>query len=196
MRFWTLIRSDVHRLQGVDGWGQVARALVAKRPFRPLFTARLLQACPKGALFLPVKVVLLGLHAWFRWLAGMDLPHQVSLGSGIRIDHGWSVVINKASRIGSNVTLFHGVTLGQRDRVLSDGSRRTFYPVIEDNVWIGPHAIIAGARIGAGARIAGGALVTDDVPPGSLVVGNPARIVKAMVSPDVEHPVPIRGDHV
>jgi acetyltransferase-like isoleucine patch superfamily enzyme len=50
--------------------------------------------------------------------------------------------------------------------------------VIEDDVWIGPNAVILkGVRIGAGSVIEAGALVTRDIPAGSRVVGNPAQVV-------------------
>jgi acetyltransferase-like isoleucine patch superfamily enzyme len=50
--------------------------------------------------------------------------------------------------------------------------------VIEDDAWIGIGAIILkGVRIGQGARVAAGSVVTRDVPAGSTVAGNPARIV-------------------
>lgn len=49
--------------------------------------------------------------------------------------------------------------------------------VIEDDAWIGIGAIILkGVRIGRGARIGAGAVVTKDVPPGAVVIGNPARL--------------------
>lgn len=51
--------------------------------------------------------------------------------------------------------------------------------IIEDNVWIGERAIILkGVTIGMGAIVATGAIVTKDVPPYSVVAGNPAKIVK------------------
>lgn len=52
--------------------------------------------------------------------------------------------------------------------------------VIEDDVRIGINAIVLkGVRIGRGAEVASGAVVTADVPPGSVVAGNPARVQKA-----------------
>jgi acetyltransferase-like isoleucine patch superfamily enzyme len=50
---------------------------------------------------------------------------------------------------------------------------------IEDDVWIGAGAIIAdGVRIGQGAVVAAGAVVTEDVPPHTVVAGVPARVVR------------------
>ncbi len=55
--------------------------------------------------------------------------------------------------------------------------------VIEDNVWIGEYsAILKGTRIGKGSIVASHAVVTKDVPPYTIVAGNPARVVK-----NIEH---------
>ena len=51
--------------------------------------------------------------------------------------------------------------------------------VIEDNVWIGEYsAILKGVTIGTGSIVASHAVVTKDVPPYTIVAGNPARVVK------------------
>lgn len=183
------LMDDVHRLYGRSSGRLLLQALVLKRAFRPIATTRLLQWTAEKPARGLLRPPLLLLHAFFRWVAKVDFPHQISLGRGLRIDHGWGLVINASARIGDNVTLYHGVTLGQSDHVDADGLRSTRYPVIEDDVWIGPHAIVVGARVGKGSRIAGGAFVNRDVPPGSLVVGNPSQVVRTGVVPDVEHPV-------
>jgi acetyltransferase-like isoleucine patch superfamily enzyme len=51
--------------------------------------------------------------------------------------------------------------------------------VIEDNVWIGESAsVLAGVRIGRGSIIGANAVVTSDIPPYSIAVGVPARVIK------------------
>lgn len=53
--------------------------------------------------------------------------------------------------------------------------------IIEDNVWVGQKAMIMkGVTIGKGSIVAAGAIVTRDVPPYSVVAGNPAKVVKTL----------------
>ena len=59
--------------------------------------------------------------------------------------------------------------------------------VIEDNVWIGRDArIMKGVTVGKGSIVALGAIVTKDVPPYTIVAGNPAKVVKALDTGDKE----------
>lgn len=60
--------------------------------------------------------------------------------------------------------------------------------VIEDDVWIGHHALILPGcrRIGRGAIIGAGAVVTRDVPRYAVVAGNPARVLRQRFDPDVQ----------
>jgi serine O-acetyltransferase len=164
-----------------------------RRTFRVVVTLRLCQAAAGSRglwrLTLPLWQVLHGLAG--HW-AGLDLPWRTKIGPGASLTHGWGLVVNADVRIGSNVTLFHGVTIGQRDRIGSDGQRSTHVPVIEDEVWIGPHAIVVGGvTIGRGSRIAGGAFVTGNVPRYSVVQGNPATIVKHNCLPDIIYPASV-----
>lgn len=96
-------------------------------------------------------------------LMGIELPVSTSVGPGLRLRHGFGVVVNPATRIGSGVMLRQGVTLGNR-RSADD------CPVIGDDVEIGVGAVIIGAiTVGAGARIGPNAVVFKDVPPGGVV---------------------------
>lgn len=58
--------------------------------------------------------------------------------------------------------------------------------VIEDDVWIGTHAVILdGVTIGTGSVVGAGAVVTRSVPPFSVVTGVPARVVRRREKPAV-----------
>lgn len=92
--------------------------------------------------------------------------------------------------IGNNVLFGTGVLVtdhahgkGEKvDMVLPPAYRRLFSKgevVIGDNVWLGEYAIVLpGVTIGEGAIIGAGAVVTRDVPPYSIAVGNPAKVIK------------------
>lgn len=187
------LRADTHRQYGRFSWMCVIKGAITRRTFRVVVTMRLCQAAaasrgPLRVMLVPLKIF----HRLATQLAAMDFSWQTNVGAGIAITHGWGLVVSPGGKIGNNVTLFHGVTLGRRDRISTDGARLTEYPLIEDEVWIGPHAIIiGGVTIGRGSRIAGGAFVVDSVPPYSVVSGNPALIIKKNCTPDVMNPAPL-----
>jgi serine O-acetyltransferase len=128
------------------------------------------------------------LHFWAQQWAGMDFPWRTEIGPGFLITHGWGLVISPEATIGSNVTVLHGVTIGQKHKI-STGGRVKSYPTIEDEVWIGPHAVVAGGVIvGRGSRIAPGTIVTDDIEPYTIVGGNPMQVIRTDAHPDVVNP--------
>lgn len=185
------LRADTYRQYGKTNYLYTLLGFCTRRTFRVIVTMRLCQALASGfaplRVFLPFMVLL---HRITTQMAAVDFSWRTKVGAGLAITHGWGMVVNQGAVIGGNVTLFHGVTLGRRDRLSTDGGGRTTeYPVIEDEVWIGPHAIIVGGvTVGKGSRIAGGAFVQDDVPPRCIVLGNPGRIVKTDCVPDVMNP--------
>lgn len=191
--FISSLKADTIRNFGDYSIVLLLKGFLLKRTFRPIVTLRLCQAgYSSGGLlkfFLPISKVL---HMWATHSAGIDLPWRTVIGAGFCIMHGWGLVLNSDVIVGRNVTLFHGVTLGRRDRIARDGSRESSYPILEDNVWVGPHAVIVGGvTIGRGSRIAAGAFVTENVEPFNVIVGNPAQVLHINTVPDVSNPVPI-----
>lgn len=188
-----VLKADTHRQYGEFSWKHLLVGFITRRPFRAVVTMRLCQFAaasrtPVRLMLAPLKL----LHRLSCGAAGVDLPWITNIGAGIALAHGWGLVVSERATIGRNVTLFHGVTLGRRDRIAADGTRFTEAPTIEDEVWIGPHAIIVGGiTVGRGSRIGGGAFVVHDVPPRSVVTGNPASVVKSGCTPDVMYPAPL-----
>ena len=166
---------------------------ITRRTFRPIVTMRLCQIASTSLLSkLFILPFLRIAHRIATTIACIDLSWRTTIGPGLILTHAWGLVISPGAIIGNNVTIFHGATIGRRDKISTSGNRKTEYPLIEDQVWIGPHAVvIGGIKIGNGSRIAAGAFVTENVPPFSVVVGNPASIVKQNCSPDVMNPAPL-----
>jgi len=109
-----------------------------------------------------------------RALTGIEIHPAARIGEGLFIDHGSGVVIGETAEIGSDVTLYQGVTLGGTG--FATGKR---HPTIEDNVTIGSGAKLLGPiTIGHGAKIGANSVVITDVPPNSTVVGNPGHPVR------------------
>lgn len=121
-----------------------------------------------------------------RWLTGIEIHPGATIGAGFFIDHGMGVVIGETAEIGSDVTLYHGVTLGGTS--LNKGKR---HPTIGDRVVIGAGAKVLGAiEIGADSRIGANAVVVRSVPENSVVVGVPGQIVRRSQpthAPDLNH---------
>lgn len=190
---WKALKADTYRQYGYFSMGSLLKGAIKNRTFRVIVTTRLCQGIAASHRLLRLTLPIIKfIHRISTNGAAMDFPWSTEIGGGLALTHGWGLVVNSGAKIGSNVTLFHGVTLGRRDKVSRDGERLIEYPVLEDEVWVGPHAIIVGGvTIGRGSRIAGGAFVTESVPPFSIVSGNPAKIVKSNCMPDVMNPAPL-----
>lgn len=88
--------------------------------------------------------------------------------------------------IGSHVNLAQGITVTALNHNFEDSEKRideqgvsTSTVIIEDDIWIGANAVVLpGVTIGHHSVVAAGAVVTKDVPPHSLVVGVPAKVIK------------------
>lgn len=122
-----------------------------------------------------------------RSLTGIEIHPGAKIGRGLFIDHGMGVVIGETAEIGTDVTLYHGVTLGGVS--LEKGKR---HPTLGNRVVVGAGAKILGAiQVGDSSRIGANAVVVRDVPPNSVVVGVPGQVVARSLPwlpvPDLNH---------
>ena len=117
----------------------------------------------------------------------------ITVGDNVTLGSSPTLLATRSTiRIGSNVMFGPGVTIrGGNHRFdivgvamgsVTDDMKRPnddLGVVIEDDVWVGGNAtILAGVVIGRGSVIGASAVVTRNVPPYSVAVGNPAHVVK------------------
>jgi serine O-acetyltransferase len=150
----------VSSLEVLAAWPGV-HALLAHRVAHMLHGA--------GVPFLPRAIALAT-----RSVTGIEIHPAARIGRGLFIDHGMGVVIGETADIGTDVTLYQGVTLGGTG--FATGKR---HPTVQDNVTIGSGAKLLGPiTIGHGAKIGANTVVITDVPANSTVVGNPGHPVR------------------
>jgi serine O-acetyltransferase len=123
-----------------------------------------------------------------RFFTGIEIHPAARLGAGVFIDHGMGVVIGETAEVAENVTLYQGVTLGGTSL-----KREKRHPTLERDVVVGTGAAVMGAiTVGEGTRIGAGSVVVRDVPPNSVVVGVPGKVIsrdgkRVRESVDLEH---------
>ncbi len=107
---------------------------------------------------------------WAHERTGVDLHPGAVIGDRFAIDHGTGIVVGETARIGNDVRLYQGVTLGAL-RVSKHLRGVQRHPTIEDDVTVYANATILGGRtvIGRGSVIGGNVWLTRSVPPGSIV---------------------------
>lgn len=105
-------------------------------------------------------------------LLGIDIPNFSNIGKNLTIIHDHDVYLSANTIIGDDCVIYRGAGIG----TVRDG-KRAGEPVIEDRVVIGSHAfVVGGITVGHDSMIAANAFVDFDVPPHSIVVGNPGVI--------------------
>jgi serine O-acetyltransferase len=115
-------------------------------------------------------------------LFGLEVTPRCEIGPGIFFPHPSGTVIG-AWRIGRNVTILQGVTLGAKKMDLGFDSR--LRPEIGDSVTLGAGSkILGGIHIGDNVTVGANSVVVDSVEPNSTVVGIPARKISEQPHPN------------
>lgn len=117
---------------------------------------------------------------------------RIEIGEDVQLNDYVHIAAVDSVRIGNNVLIAskvfisdhnHGKYSGddQHSPLLPPATRALHHDpvVIEDNVWIGEFvSILPGVRVGKGAIIGTMSVVSRDIPPYSIAVGCPARVIK------------------
>ena len=113
-----------------------------------------------------------------------DIHPAAHIGCGIMLDHATSFVVGETAVIANNVSILHEVTLGGTGK--EHGDR---HPKVGEGVLLAAGSkIIGNVKIGQGAKVGAGAVVLEDVPAHTTVVGVPAQVVG-----HIEDPAPALG---
>lgn len=110
----------------------------------------------------------------------IDYPTEIRFGRRIFINQGLTCVARGGIVIEDDVMIGPNVSLLTVNHDLKDHWRLYASPIVlKRNCWIGAGAsIIPGVVVGENAVVAAAAVVTKDVPPDTVVAGNPAKVIK------------------
>ena len=161
-------RKDLYRYYGEKGESLAERVL---RPPELRYIALYRKA--NGCKFAPLKLFYTVKLKLMSYKTHIQIPARTEIGEGFYIGHSGRVIINPEAKLGKNINISTGVTVGYENR-----GKRKGAPQIAGNCWIGTNAVIVGnVKIGEDVLIAPLTFVNFDVPPHSIVIGNPAKII-------------------
>ena len=144
----------------------------------------------KGKIIIGSQVHISGLIGLYFSSHAPEAP-EFSIGDGTFIGDDTTFSMAKGISIGNDCLISGGCVFQDNDGHPLDAKERkagnhvsqdeVHQVVIEDNVWIGARVtVLKGVTIGENSVVGTGAIVTEDIPAGSLAVGNPAKVIKKL----------------
>jgi serine O-acetyltransferase len=155
-----------------------ARILVTNHAIKGVLVYRLgswiERTSPTPVIGLPLKILQRILDETVTAIWGMHIHSTAEIDGGLYISHPYGILIGPI-RMGRDCNIGHGVTIGIRPGGEVDES----IPTIGDRVFIGPGSVVfGGITVADGASIGPLTVVSRNLPPRCLVVGNPMKIVQ------------------
>jgi lipopolysaccharide O-acetyltransferase len=153
---------------------------------------------PRSVLQPPVRIggerwisigagVFIGSGSYLQVLYDADGAGRLEIGDGTSVTGSCVLSAARSVRLGRNVLLARNVYIADHRHAFEDPARPVLAQGVDqvapvevgDGAWLGQNVVVGpGVRIGAGAVIGANAVVLDDIPPHSVAVGAPARVVR------------------
>lgn len=166
-RAWPLLRAKwaLRRCDRVGPWPRLFGRVMVKNHGRITIGERLLMygGTVRGELVTaPGGIIEIGNQVFINYGVSISAHTLVKIGNRCQIGNYSLLMDNDYHRIGDKTMLGHSTPI-----------------ILQDDVWLGARVIVLkGVTIGQGAVIGAGSVVTRDIPPRSVAVGQPARVVK------------------
>lgn len=152
-----------YSVEGANSLWQLYKTVSFWKVFRNVAVVMASRLIP----WLPVK------NWMFRHLLGMEVGHQTAFGLMVMVD----VMFPELIHVGNNSIIGYNSTILAHEYLIEE--YRLGHVYIGDRVMIGANVtILPGVTIGDGATVAAGSVVHRDVEAGSVVVGNPLRVIR------------------
>ena len=164
----TVFSKDLYRYYG-DGGESLGRRMLRPPELRYIALFRKANTCRFRLLrlYYTVRLKLLS------YKTQIQIPARTEIGEGFYIGHSGRLIVNPEAKLGKNMNVSTGVVIGAENRGARKGA-----PTFDGHCWIGANAVIVGnVHIREDVLIAPLAYVNFDVPPHSIVIGNPAKII-------------------
>ena len=159
---------DLYRYYGEKGESFVKRLL---RPTELKYIALFRKA--EKCKFMPLKLYYTVKLKFMSYKTHIQIPARTKIDEGFYIGHTGRVIIHPDAKLGKNMNVGTGVTIGYENRGERKGA-----PTFDGECWIGTNSVIVGnIKIGEDVMIAPLTFVNFDVPAHSIVIGNPAKII-------------------